>query len=177
MLKKRISHAFGKDIYLLGKDMDGQLVWLESSSWDCNWYWGFGYLETYTNNSYPNKAKDIKSHTHFNGYLWGKDKICHYNRESNKWEDEPLEYHHHINESNFLAETVLTESESWELSDLMKQFYTLKEAAAIVHTGSAHLTSSKKVDSKNQDMYKIINEILLPPIFKRIYEILTPEEK
>jgi hypothetical protein len=47
MLSKRKSHAFGKDIYLIGKDKSGTNYWLESPSWDCDWYWGFGYIETY----------------------------------------------------------------------------------------------------------------------------------
>lgn len=28
----------------LGKDLDGESVYLTKHSWDCGWYWGFGYL-------------------------------------------------------------------------------------------------------------------------------------
>ena len=31
-MKKQKSHAFGKDIYLLGKDSDGTLYWLKAGS-------------------------------------------------------------------------------------------------------------------------------------------------
>ena len=51
MLNKKKIHVFGKDAYLLGKDDQGIQYWLESPSWDCDWYWGFGYVETYTNKS------------------------------------------------------------------------------------------------------------------------------
>ena len=36
--------------YLLGRDEEGINYWLEEPSWDCGWYWGFGYVETYTTN-------------------------------------------------------------------------------------------------------------------------------
>jgi hypothetical protein len=69
-MNKRKSHAFNKDIYLLGKNRYGELVWLESPTWDCGWYWGFGYVETYTNNKRPDLARDISSHSHFDGLVW-----------------------------------------------------------------------------------------------------------
>ena len=83
MKKKIINNVFGKNIYLLGQDKDGINYWLESPSWDCAWYWGFGYVETYTNNRNPAKAKDITLHTHLDSVmtldmpgklpLWKKD--------------------------------------------------------------------------------------------------------
>ena len=37
----------------LGK-LDGEKVWLAPPSWDCDWYWGYGYIQN----------KNL--HTHFN---------------------------------------------------------------------------------------------------------------
>ena len=37
----------------LGK-LDGEKVWLASPSWDCGWYWGYGYIQ------------NRHLHTHFN---------------------------------------------------------------------------------------------------------------
>jgi len=68
-MKKTKKHAFGKDVYLLGKDKHGIYYWLESPKWDCGWYWGFGYIETYTNNKQPQLAKDINSHEHANNFM------------------------------------------------------------------------------------------------------------
>lgn len=159
MLQKRKSHAFGKDVYLLGTNEYGEPIWLESASWDCGWYWGFGYIEVYTNKNHPEKARDISSHSHFDGLVGFKD--------------EHNNYIHHLNESPRMESTVLTDKESWELCDLMKQFYTLREAAEIFHTGNAHLTSCG-ISNKNPEMEREINEEILPRIFERIYEILTP---
>ena len=50
MLKKKIVHAFGDAYYLLGKDEDGVKWYLRKPTWDCGWYWGFGYLDSFTNN-------------------------------------------------------------------------------------------------------------------------------
>ena len=38
-MEKRIINKFGKH-YLLGINRDGEYVWLEKESWDCDWYWG-----------------------------------------------------------------------------------------------------------------------------------------
>ena len=49
--------------------VDGEKIYLSAPSWDCDWYWGFGYIETYTNNNNPNKSKDIKSHQHAENFI------------------------------------------------------------------------------------------------------------
>lgn len=59
---------FGKEVYLIGINEDGEKVFLEEPSWDCGWYWGFGYLETYTNNRQITRSRDIQSHSHFQDF-------------------------------------------------------------------------------------------------------------
>ena len=163
MLQKRKSNAFGKDVYLIGKDSNGINYWLESPSWDCEWYWGFGYVETYTSNNNPSLSRDINSHQHWDGFL-GKEKA----------KNDQYGYAHHINESKEFEETVLTESESWEISDLMSRFYTMKTMATILHGGTAHLTSNTKHKTKNDEFMKWINETELPKLMNRVIEILSP---
>jgi len=74
-----------------------------------------------------------------------------------------------------MAKTVLTDKESWELADLMKSFYTLKDMAELCHSGNSHLTSTQGFDLKDEAQEEYINKELMPKIFNRIYEILTPE--
>jgi len=159
-MNKQKSHAFDKDIYLLGVDEDGVRYWLEAPRWDCGWYWGFGYIETYTNNLHPDLARDIDSHSHFDGLVWFKK--------------DNGDYVYHINESPRFVETVVSDAEAWELSDLMKRFYVLKESAEIFNIGTAHFTSNTRHDSTNKNIEKYINEVELPKIFKAIMELLTP---
>jgi len=67
-MKKTKSRAFGKDVYLLGVDKYNEPYWLEHPSFDCGWYWGFGYLELYTNPYNPDKSRDIQYHCHWSGF-------------------------------------------------------------------------------------------------------------
>lgn len=70
-MKKKQSSAFGKKVYLMGT-IDDRFIWLEHPSWDCSHYWGFGYLEEYTNHINPSLANDIAMHAHYDS---GKNKL------------------------------------------------------------------------------------------------------
>jgi len=166
MLSKRKDHAFGKNVYLLGRNEWGELLWLEAPAWDCDWDWGFGYVEVYTGRGgrgrvSPSKATDISSHSHFNGLVGIFD--------------DSKKYISHLNESPRMKETVLTDAESWELCDLMKSFYVLKDAAAIFHTGGSHLATSS-VSLKSTETENYINQIAIPAITARVLEILSPAQ-
>jgi len=155
-MKKKVLSRHGKKIYLLGKDAEGINYWLEAPSWDCDWYWGFGYIETYTNNANPSIAKDITSHSHFDSMFLNRNK-CAYDafRE-------------------FFKETPLTNAEIWELTDYMMTFYNLKSVAELFRTGYSHQTSRAKIDSlENQEQNDLVNKVWLPEVFKRIENILT----
>ncbi len=110
---KKTLHVFGKDIYLLGRDNDGINYWLEAPSWDCDWYWGFGYVEPYTNNSNPSKARDISSHQHIDGLFKSEGTI-------KMWK-------------TALAWHTYTKEEAEELSNLFTEFYRLKKAGEQAH--------------------------------------------
>jgi hypothetical protein len=164
MMQKRKDCAFGKNVYLLGENEYGEQVWLEAPSWDCGWYWGFGYVEVYAGRGgvgrvSPSKASDINSHSHFDGLLW--------------FTEENGSYVHHLNASPKMKETVLTDEESWELADLMKSFYTLKKTAEFFHQGNSHV-SSTGVSLKNPEIEKYVNEVAIPAITARVLEILSP---
>lgn len=154
--EKQKTTAFGKDIYYLGKDTTtGENYWLEGATWDCNWYWGFGYVETYTNNNDPSRARDISSHSHFEG-VWFKQEDRRY---------------YHILSDRPGFETPLSKDDQWKLSEYMRTFYTLKEAAEVFGRGNSYLVTSKEY-IKKADWCKEINEVLLPDLFKRIYALL-----
>lgn len=155
MLKKEKSHAFGKDVYLLGKDEDGIRYWLEAPSWDCGWYWGFGYIETYQENRSPEKARDIDCHSHADNFM------CEYFTEWNG--SKPI-----------LKESTFSEKEGWKLSELFRRFYTLKEAAGMFGRGGCHVSGTSE-DLKRVEWAKEINEKLIPQTTSEILNILTPK--
>jgi hypothetical protein len=138
----------------------GKKIWLEAASFDCGWYWGFGYLEQYTNENCPSKSKDITLHTHYNSLLF-----CNQSRGK---------FAHILNDVDGFSEVTLSEKEQWELSDLIKSYYTLKGAAEFFHRGNSQYTSGAILNFKNKEIEDKINQKILPQIFNRIYEILTP---
>lgn len=155
-MKKDIKRAFGKEIYLLGKK-DGINYWLEAPSWDCGWYWGCGYVETYSNNSCPERARDISSHQHFDGLF--------FNKKNKNGYDAFLE---------FFDEITLEKKEVWTFVELMKTIYTLKDTAEVLGRGGSHYTTNpcKDVIINNEEV-KRINEIILPALFEEVKILLT----
>jgi len=151
-LNKQKDHAFGKDIYLLGADGNGIKYWLEAASWE--WYWGFGYVETYTSNNNPSKAQDITSHQHITSFIEGV---------------------HNMYDTPKLSATAFTEHEGWILTELFKTFYQLKEQTGFYHRGGMNTTLNPLKDLlKNKKEENRINRVLLPKVFSEIYKILAP---
>ena len=111
-MEKKTTRAFGKNIFLLGVDEYNQKVWLEEPSFDCGWYWGFGYVERYTNNNDPSKAKDITSHTHI---------------------DTEFMFDGVIDVNRGLTQTTYTYEEGIKLNNLFTQFYKLRRIADAAH--------------------------------------------
>ena len=160
-IAKKTDVGFGKKVYLLGIDKDGQKVWLEEPKWDCDWYWGFGYIERYRGNRWPSNALDISSHSHWDSIIVGMEASAG-------------KYIHHLNDNPEFAKTTLTDSESWELADLMKTFYTLQDMAKIYNLGGSHVAQTA-ISLKSKKDEDHINQVLLPKVFKRIDEILSPD--
>lgn len=167
MINKRKDEAFNKSIYLLGTNDGGRNVWLEAPSWDCGWYWGFGYVETYTNNQQPSKSRDIESHQHVDSSVMG----------ANNAKDGG--YCHNPFDSKLFTNTTFTESEGWELGELFSQFYQLSESAAMFGRGGCHISTSEKTKGvlTRTAWSNTINQEIIPVVTSRIIEILTPKEK
>lgn len=160
VIKKRVSHAFSKDTYLLGECENGEKYWLEAPSWDCSWYWGFGYVETYTNGNDPDKAKDITSHQHIDGLFKKDGKI-------NLWH-------------SALHKHTYTDKEADELNELFASFYEMKIKAEKIHQHeyNSQLIEVVSVQPLN-DQHAIwidINTNKIPELTDRIIEILTPDK-
>jgi len=150
----------GKKVFLLGVDECGQNVWLEAASWDCGWYWGFGYIETYEKNVNPGRARDISSHSRYNSSIWSS-------------KNEKGDFVYHVNMMDWNAST-LTDGEAWKLSELMREFYCLRETAELFGRGSMNICDAGF--PKNESLVKRINEVLLPAIFEKVYSLLSPKK-
>lgn len=175
LIPKQVSKAFGKKIYLLGIDKEGYGVYLEEPKWDCGWYWGFGYIERYTNKMHPERAKDIQSHSHWSGGVVGEHD--YYDPKSDSWKK--TQYNHHLNDNPFMKATVLTDQESWKLAELMATFYNLSEAAKLFEKGASNISNLEEEREiiKRDAWAKEINEKILPEIFKLIDNLLSPKQE
>lgn len=162
-MNKVKSYVLNKEVYLLGITPDRQKAWLKAPSWDCEHYWGFGYVEIFTDNTYdPKGAKDIYSHQHIDSSILGE----------NKAKDGGYCYNPY--NSIFFTETAFSEAEGWELGELFKSFYILKATAEYFQLGSAHISIAKLPNRRDVKIEKHINEKLIPEITSRIIKILTP---
>lgn len=150
-MKKEVKTILGKQNYLLGINYDNKEVWLEEISWDCGWYWGLGYVETY-NEEYS----DIEMHTHFNSKF--------------------LEKSIYNSFKNYFKETTLNDDEIWKLLEYMKTLYTLRGYSDMLHTGSSYVTKNECSDTiKNTEEYNRINQIVIPEVWGKVVELLSDE--
>lgn len=157
-IKKIRSRAFGKDCYLLGADKKGVWYWLEAAKWDCDWYWGLGYVESYTRNESPITSKDVSSHNHFDSMFLGKAASC------KDMFDE------------FFVETPLNDNEVWKLLELMNAAYIARRYSDMLYSGGAHISENPMKETiRNEVEYKRINEEVIPALMAEVYKLLSEE--
>lgn len=150
-MKKHSFKWHGKNYYLLFTDEQGTKYYLQDFSWDCDWYWGGGYVETFTNNRTPNLSADIQSHQHFNTMFFNGN------------------YEKFLN-----AGTPFTLAEKWQILELLKTFYIMREYSDTLHRGGAHFTTNLVKDIiKNEEEYNRINKEIIPAIREELIKILT----
>lgn len=156
-MEKKVVIWHGKEYYLLGKrKMDGKYLYLEKAHFDCGWYWGFGYVEGFTNNKNPEKSRDISSHEHIDSLL--------FNKNMNGFDAF----------KELFEETPMTDKELWKFLELMKSFYVAKEYSEMLYIGGAHYTQNPVSELiKNDDEYTRINTIILPKVFEEVYKLLS----
>ena len=157
-MKKFAFNKFGHKYYLLGTDKEGIKYFLEEASWDCDWYWGGGYVKTFSNNKNPVFPRDIDSHRHFN-YMF-----LTYNKNGfDMFKD-------------FFKETPFTDNEIWKICELMKSFYVAREYSDMIYRGGTHYTSNPAKETiMNEVEYNRINKVVIPSIMDELYKILSEE--
>jgi hypothetical protein len=171
-IKKQKDNAFSKEIYLLGIDSDGVKYWLEAPTWDCGWCWGFGYVETFTNNNHPSRSKDIDSHQHIKSSFLGEQDYY----DSEKGCFRKGDYISNIFDSPKLAAKTFTKDEGWELTELFNQFYFLQDAAENFGRGKCNTADTSIKSWKDEVLTYKINKELIPMVTARILEILSPSK-
>ena len=130
--------------YLGKRKEDGKMVYIAAPTWDCNWYWSFGYLE----------ATGEHYHLEYLGYYKGNI----------NWKD--------ALERDYTLNVKLRGDNLWKFYELAKTAYKLKEVAEILGRGGSHITKNPLADViKNNTEVDRINQIVLPQIFDAINEM------
>lgn len=149
-MKKQIINKLDSTYFLLGTNKDGEKVYLEKSTFDCNWYWGIGYLETF-NRSYT----DISSLFHADTTILSWDEF-----------------------NEYFEETVLTRNEIWQFLELMRTLYTLRKMSDTIYQGGSHYTINEVEQAllkEYQPMYDKINNETIPTLLNEVYKLLGGE--
>ena len=130
-------------VYFGKRKDDNVRIYLSAPSWDCDWYWGFGYL--------GNKNE----HYHLDGYQNNRN----------------INMHNALITDYDLNPKI--EKNLWIFCDLVLTVYKFKEIAEIYKRGNNYSTTTGLESVvKNPTEYKKINEELLPLLFDKIYELI-----
>lgn len=138
--------------------VDGKRIFLTAPSWDCDWYWGFGYIGN--------------NHSHY--HIDGLKKIETYNRETKSLNYEFVNLYDGLKRHFGDSFVVKNDKDIWTLAELFATFYALKETAEVLGRGGSHYTTNPaQALIINKDEVERINSIVLPQIFEEIYKILV----
>lgn len=154
----------GPDKVFFGKNKETKEdIYITKPSFDCDWYWSFGYLG---NNN---------CHYHLNDYS-DKDIYIKYSdststrstrvtRKRNKCMSDCLE-------EDYILSKIIKDN-IWLFCELSLTIYSLKEMAEIVHRGGSHMTSNPgKEYLKDDNMYKKLVEELIPKQCQTLWDLI-----
>lgn len=139
ILEKEKAHILGSTYYLLGMDENKVKYYLEKGKFECGWYWSGGYIETFNK-----RTTDIDMHTHYNtGEVNG------------------LRFSYYDDFDKIFKVCTLTDSEKWKFHELMRTFYTAKEAMEMSYRGGSHITFNPLSDLiQNKAIYDHYNNLI-----------------
>ncbi len=146
-IKFNVPEINGNEKVTLGiRKSDGRIIHISKPSFDCGWYWGFGYLG------------NRDEHYHLSGFANGRN-INMY---------DALKADYSLNPK--------IENNLWEFCELVTTAYALKTTAEVLGRGGSHYCTNPLADLIiNKDEVKRINEKLLPAIFNALNEIYSAE--
>lgn len=121
---------------------------LYTPTFDCGWYWGFGYLG---------------------------NKNCHYHLDRGFGEYRDISMFDAFKEDYILCDALQNDSTLWTFCELVQTVYSLLVVAEIFSRGGSHQSKNPCQELlKNPDMYEHINFVLLPALFKEIDKLFVP---
>lgn len=133
-----------------GKNVFSENINLYCPSWDCGWYWGFGYLG------------NSNTHYHLNGL--GSDTGEAINRNIY---DQLLS---HFDDEAGIVAYMKTNDTLWVFCEIVETIYALKNAAEILERGGSHYTVNPCCDLiRDSSEAERINNIVIPKLIDEMY--------
>lgn len=141
--------AFPKSVRLgRGTFDDRGSVSLKRPEFDCDWYWGFGYI----------------------GNRW-----CHYHLDG-IGKGENINFRDALVKHFGDSFVIKSDRNLWRFAEVVQTVYRLKGAADLFHIGGSHYTTNPCAESlKREDLWKEINGVLIPQQIRAMYTILADE--
>lgn len=137
-------------------------IYLTPPSWDCGWYWGFGYLGNSRNHYHVDGLKEKITYHHVGGE---KPQIVRDVKRMCLCDGFKQEFG-----KSFI---VKDDEEIWKLAELFETFYLLRETAELFGRGGCNVSENPLSGLlKNEECVNKINSELLPQVFEQIYRIL-----
>ena len=126
---------------------DGETIYLSRPSFDCGWYWGFGYIG------------NRNHHYHLDGIGKG---------ENINFRDALVK---HFGDSFIVKD----EAALWKFAEIVLTIYTLKRAAETFTRGGSHMTTNPGAALLTKPEWVTeINDVLIPAQILELYKILQP---
>lgn len=152
-MNKFKDHPF--KVYLGDCKNTGYGIYLTGFSWDCNWYYGGGYLGYYNKIGRPS----LQIHTHFD-VIFLNQKIE--NNRTALW----------YNLKDLVDNPQFNNNEWWRIKDLYKQFYISRDCAEVFQYGGNCISEGRSKNEINKDMADKINKHIENNIISEIKKIL-----
>lgn len=152
-MRPKLLREYPKFVYL-GKSSEYEgAVHLRCPSWDCGWYWGFGYIQRWNSIS-----RDIDFHSHLDSVLFHTDKNC-------------LAALNTVFDKGFVLKT---DKKKFQFLDLVKTIYHFREMAEVYRHGGSFISGSPLGYDvvRNDDEYRRINYEVLPKLIDELYKLL-----
>lgn len=138
-------------------------VFIVRPTWDCGWYWGFGYLERWNA-----RKDDIDFHVHLD-YEFGTDK-----------RGRRCQWYEGMKEVLDQGDVFENDLQRWQFLEIVKTIYNLKMTAEVLGRGGSHYASNPLSDEiYNPIEVRRINEYLIPKLIDKMYVVLgvVPDEE
>lgn len=138
-------------------------VFIVRPTWDCGWYWGFGYLERWNA-----QKRDIDFHTHIDSQF-SKNKD---GRDCNWYEG--------MKDLFDQGDVFENDKQRWRFLEIVKTIYNMKMTAEVLGRGGSHYAANPLSEEiKHHNEVRRINNYLIPKLIDEMYKVLgvVPDEE